>query len=89
MNNSRVNNCNNRNTRPALPCCDETHETYPANACRGYPKVTSARDMVLAMAYVPWQSFGNIFEPDKALCMGTVFPELVKPFTDCKGGRCL
>ena len=35
----------------------------------------------LAMAFVPFQvsSFENLFEPDEALCNGTVFPELYLP----------
>ena len=34
----------------------------------------------LAMAYVKNERFGDIFDPDKALAVGTVFPELYKPF---------
>lgn len=41
----------------------------------------------LAMAYVPWQTFHNTFEPCKALQMGTIFPELCKPFCGKRGGR--
>lgn len=37
-------------------------------------------EFALAMAYVPWQHFGNVYEPDKALFVGTIFPELDKPF---------
>ena len=36
----------------------------------------------LAMAYVHWQNMEKLFEDlDKALCIGTIFPELDKPFT--------
>ena len=34
----------------------------------------------LAMAYVKNAHFGQIFDPGKALSVGTVFPELYKPF---------
>lgn len=34
----------------------------------------------VAMAYVPWQYFQNVYEPEKALEVGTIFPELDKPF---------
>lgn len=34
----------------------------------------------IAMAYVPWQSWNQIYEFDKALHSGTLFPELDKPF---------
>lgn len=37
-------------------------------------------DFVVAMAYVPWQYFDTVYETDKALEVGTIFPELNKPF---------
>ncbi len=42
-------------------------------------------EYVLAMAYVPWQYFTNVYEPEQALEVGTIFPELDKPFL--AGGR--
>ena len=41
----------------------------------------------LAMAYVPWQQFRNLYDLDRALQVGTIFAELDKPFTG-KGGMC-
>ena len=36
----------------------------------------------LAMAYVPWQTMDKIYEnPEEAIRIGTLFPELCKPFT--------
>uniref|UniRef100_UPI003FEE65D8 spore coat associated protein CotJA n=1 Tax=Eisenbergiella tayi TaxID=1432052 RepID=UPI003FEE65D8 len=41
----------------------------------------------IAMAYVPWQHMTNICEDlDEAFKCGTIFPELIKPFT---GRRCV
>ena len=37
-------------------------------------------DKALAMAYVPWQTWGDIYEVEKALHHGTIFCELAKPF---------
>lgn len=37
-------------------------------------------DPALAIAYVRWQEFGDVYEPEKALNRGTIFPELDKPF---------
>lgn len=45
-------------------------------------------DNLPVMAYVPWQNLRNTFELDKALAVGTIFPELDKPFLG-KRGRCL
>lgn len=39
----------------------------------------------LAMAYVPWQRFGQTYDLSKALCAGTIFPELDKPFCGKRG----
>gem|GEM_PF-1730492 len=41
--------------------------------------------MVLAMAYVPRQSFTNLYSPKDALAVGTLFGELNLPY--CMGGR--
>lgn len=40
----------------------------------------------LAMAYVPMQSWGETYTPEKALCRGTIFPALDLPFM--RGGCC-
>jgi hypothetical protein len=34
----------------------------------------------LAMAYVPWQRWGNTYEPSVALKRGTLYPDLDFPF---------
>lgn len=39
----------------------------------------------VAMAYVPWQYFHEVYEPDQALRCGTIFPELNKPFLGKRG----
>ena len=41
----------------------------------------------LAMAYVPYQQWNQTFDLGKALKVGTIFPELYKPFCG-KGGAC-
>ena len=41
----------------------------------------------VAMAYVPWQKFDKMYDDlEKAYRIGTIFPELDKPFT---GRRCV
>ena len=34
----------------------------------------------LAMAYVPWQSWTETYDSARALCRGTIFPQLDLPF---------
>lgn len=42
----------------------------------------------LSMVVSPKQSYHKLYEPDKALCRGTLFAELDKPFTGkCEGGH--
>ncbi len=40
----------------------------------------------VAMAYVPFQAFEELFDESKAFMVGTAFPSLLKPFM--RGGRC-
>lgn len=89
MNNTRNTTCSVKNprTNPNSGCI-EPRVSYPQPNCNCFPKMESAKDMTLAMAYVPWQQYGNVFEPDKALQKGTLFPDLWKPYLGCKGGRC-
>lgn len=39
-------------------------------------------DPQVTMAYVPYQTDGaeNIYNPEKGMCAGTMFPDLHKPF---------
>ena len=41
----------------------------------------------IAMAYVPWQHFGSVYDLEKALQIGTIFPELNMPFLGKRGGQ--
>ena len=40
--------------------------------------------MVPAMAYMPLQFFDTVFDSEEGFRCGTIFPELVKPFTGCE-----
>lgn len=67
-------------------CKDEQSEDYR------HPTCDCAKDscnqasapvdsMMIAMAYVPWQQWEEIFDYEKALCTGTIFKNLDKPWT--------
>ncbi|HJC10141.1 MAG TPA: spore coat associated protein CotJA [Candidatus Blautia merdigallinarum] len=45
-----------------------------------------ADQLPLTMAYVPCQKFSNTFELCRGFQMGTIFPELCKPFCGKRGG---
>lgn len=54
-------------------------------SCRTEKEVKNIDALPLAMAYVPWQTWGNIYKAEDALQQGTIFEELDLPFT---GRRC-
>ena len=51
---------------------------------RSYDTFTS---MPIAMAYVPWQVWQDIYDAEKGLHRGTIFQELDKPFQGVGGCR--
>lgn len=60
---------------PREPACDCHSPAEAAVTCVG---------QTVTMAYVPMQVWGDIYDVDRALCRGTLFRDLDKPFT---GGR--
>lgn len=60
-------------------------ELLEGQACSMQTLPPFPRDTVLAMAYVPFQKYGNLYPSEKALDAGTLFCELDKPFL---GGAC-
>ena len=61
-----------------MPDC-RCNRGMPPKSCR--EKNESCMDKFpVGMAYVPWQNWNQIYELDKALSRGTLFPELDKPF---------
>lgn len=69
----------NNNGRPfptsGKSCCEPKVERDPLQG------------MPLAMAYVPWQEWRSLYEPEKGFHQGTIFEELDKPFRGT-GGCC-
>lgn len=81
--NSRMNGCGCR--------CSSSSENRPRSAGpKPYTDTCSCQDplrsLPIAMAYVPWQTWRQIYEAETGLSKGTVFEELDKPFYG-KGGR--
>lgn len=50
------------------------------DVCEHYRSEWCDRHFSLAMAYVYPQEFDDLYEPDEALCHGTLFRELDMPF---------
>lgn len=51
----------------------------------GMTMTPPVQGQVPGMAYVPWQRWGDYYDPGKAFMRGTMFAVLDKPFT---GGGC-
>ena len=52
------------------------------NDMRGMMQSSRHNSMPIAMAYVPIQQWGEIYDLDKAFSRGTIFAELDKPFLE-------
>lgn len=58
---------------------------FPANdGCGCSGAMNSSMEKIdqypIAMAYVPWQKYGETFDLETGFHIGTIFPELDKPF---------
>ena len=78
--------CNAVPVRPVGCCNDATVGAVIVGGCAdACNKETTLRDWPIAMAYVPWQSYGNLYAQPQALRNGTAFAELNLDFA---GRRC-
>lgn len=79
------NHCTERNSRPCE--CEKEEGCYrmPGAVSSGTSVLAKADELPPAMGYVPCQTFTHTFELCRALQMGTVFPELCKPFCGKRG----
>ncbi len=70
--------CPSAASQPCMSDVPHPCRTESSRPCTDFP---------IAMAYVPWQHFSTTYELDKALSVGTIFPELDKPFLGKRGCR--
>lgn len=75
-----------RNQQPVGNSIYKMQRNTNCNVCDDEPKCDSDK-WALGMAYVPWQRWGSVYEPCKALNAGTIFPELDLPFMGRSWGR--
>lgn len=59
----------------AGPCCSKSADSIYAHV----------EHMPVAMAYVPFQKYQQPYDLCYALCVGTIFPDLCKPFCGRRG----
>lgn len=58
-------------TRSPMPCRDRFKDDYDS-----FP---------VGMSYVPWQTWGELYPPEKGLCEGTIFTDLNQIFCGKRG----
>ncbi len=68
--------------RPMPACPPASEMDYECGAREGY-----LDQYPIAMAYVPWQRFGELFPLERGFQAGTIFQELDLPFT-CASPAC-
>ena len=56
---------------------NDCKDSCPINRC----DFSCVDDFPLAMAYIPMQKFENLYSLDEALCAGTLYKDLDKPFS--------
>ena len=73
--------------QPVVPCCSDVVSggIIIGSGTQGCDKETVLSGLPIAMAYVPWQRYDNIYPMQQALKNGTLFRELDLDFA---GRRC-
>ena len=90
--NYRSNDCMRRTQYQRTVPVPHTKTVCEYNTCIEEPSTDNCvhdalKEFPIAMAYVPWQNFKALYPVEKALCKGTIFEELDKPFLGI-GGCC-
>lgn len=70
---------------------NNTNSVYKSNVCNKKTDCLLSdlglSHLPLAMGYVPYQEIKDMFDASKGLKVGTIFPELCKPFYGTGGSR--
>ncbi len=80
-NNNRQSCLNPRTANPSCGC-GYRQKMSPSTVM---PTRDCLENLAVGMCYVPWQHWDKIYDLEKGLEVGTIFPELNKPFL---GSRC-
>lgn len=78
----RSNMLNENENEWADPGHDHNHNHNQTDHANTYDPT----NVPLAMAIMPFQRWGPLFEPGKGFRVGTIFPELDYPFEQGRGG---
>ena len=77
--------------QPQVHCKDSCSPASKSCSCSSFTKEDSMYDhlqyLIPTMAYVPMQTFTSVYDLNYALSVGTIFPQLCKPFCGKRGVR--
>ncbi len=62
-----------------MASCNAPCQNFRENSNMNDPHMLDYKS--LAMAYVPWQKWGNLYQPEEGFHTGTIFRSLNLPFT--------
>lgn len=72
--------------RPAPGCsCQCPSAASGMKPSRGSDFMENRGEFPIGMSYVPWQSWENLYSPEKGLCEGTIFADLNQVFCGKRG----
>ena len=57
------------------------------HSCPGRQDSQNIDSLSLAMSYVPWQTWEDLYKPEDGFQQGTIFKQLNKPFTGRRWGK--
>ena len=87
MNSNSMENCNSEVLEKSCNMCNYNTSSYNDNCSCGFDDDIMMdvfpEDPMLAQSYVPIQTMNETFKPCKGLKCGTIFPELVSPYSPC------
>ena len=78
--------CCGESSYTARNACADPYASYRrANAAENVNYQRTTEQLPVTMGYVPVQDWCNTYDTQTALCRGSLFPELYKPFWGSRG----
>lgn len=88
---TQVNEESNINPEIRQSCCmNNNNQSQSNNFSCGFDMDSNSvfpNNPMYGQSYVPIQQMGKVFNPETGLKMGTIYPELVSPYSPCQSIR--
>lgn len=86
----QINEESNINSEIRQSCNINNNQNPNSNFSCGFDMDSNSvfpNDPMYGQSYVPIQQMGKVFNPETGLKMGTIYPELVSPYSPCQSIR--